>query len=743
MFDIEAALERQILDRAHDRPTVVFTEALDPRVLDAAFHLSRYVRPVLLAPEKEIRYLARTHLPHIDPGRVEFALAESVCLRVKDQVDLIDAFARAAMEMGDPMVAGDDLDAARRRMAEPSCFGVMATRLGHADMVVGGATHEPKDFFRPALRLLANRDVVCEAGVFVLPDGAPESLFPHNIVVFGDVGVNATMTPTSLAEVAVGTCCVARDVIPDDVLPRIHGAIVSYSNRGSDDGPSPDLVRQAMALVPGILSERVARQPRYASIDITGEIKVSVALSSRSAAYYSNGDPNDPNDPASVIICPNLDMGNLMYHLHGVWYPDAKKFPVLFGVASRVVDLAMDTSGEDVRLAVKATTLRLHSAGWQRTPHDTFFPRHRVLAINPGSTSTKIAIYENDQEVFTRELQHQATDLAPFEGRPITAQFQFRKEAILAALAEHGLKPSDMAAVSARGGLMYPIPHGTYRIDPRMLDDLRSGVMGQHASNLGALIASELVAGTERPAFIVDPPTVDEVPERVRITGVKRLRRRVISHALNQIATAHRYAHDHETFYERINVIVAHMGGGISVGAHCRGRYVDVNDALDGEGPFSPQRSGSLPVGQLIALCFSGELTQAEIRKLNLGRGGLIDLLGTADLREVEARVASGDAWAADVFEALCYQVAKAITAALPAFDGQPIDQVLLTGGMARSNALVARIRTLVAALGCGVTVYPGENEMIALVKGALRVLNGREAARDYARMRPHTAGAQ
>ncbi len=740
MFDIEGALDRQILSQAHDRPTAVFTEALDPRVLEAALYLARYVRPVLLAPEKEVRYLARTHLSHVDPGRVEFALAESVCLRVKDQTELIDTFARAALEMQDPLVQGSDLEAARHRMAEPTCFGLMAARLGYADMVVGGATHEPKDFFRPALRLLANREVVCEAGVFVLPDEAPESMFPHNIVVFGDVGVNATMTPQALAEVAVGTCCVARDVIPDDVLPRIHGAVVSYSNRGSDDGPSPELVRQAMALVPGILAKRVARQPHYASIDITGEIKVSVALSSRSAAYYSNGDPDDPNDPATVIICPNLDMGNLMYHLHGVWYPEARKFPVLFGVASRVVDLAMDTSTEDARLAVKATTLRLLNAGWQRTPLDTFFPRHRVLAINPGSTSTKIAVYENDQEVFSREIQHPTEVLAPFEGKPIATQYTLRRDAIVEALAEQGMTPADMAAVSARGGLLHPIPHGTYRVDATMLADLRAGVMGQHASNLGGLIAAELVANTGKPAYIVDPPVVDEVPERVRITGVKRIRRRVVSHALNQIATAHRFAHEHETFYEQINVIVAHLGGGISVGAHCRGRYVDVNDALDGEGPFSPQRSGSLPVGQLISLCFSQDLSQAEIRKLNLGRGGLIDLLGTSDLREVEARAAKGDTWAADVFEALCYQVAKAITAVVPAFDGALIDQVLLTGGMARSKALVDRIEAFVAPLRCGVTVYPGENEMAALVNGALRVLNGRENARAYEALVPHTS---
>lgn len=737
MFDIESALEQEISNKAQNRPTVIFVEAMDPRVLEAVFHLSRYVRPVLLAPEKEIRFITKTHLRHIDENRVNFVLAESVCLRVKDQTELLAEFAKAALEIGDPLVAGMDLEQATLKMAEPAVFGVMATRLGHADMVVGGATHEPRDFIRPALRLLANRDVLCEAGVFVLPDKTSEQMFPHNIAVFGDVAVNASMTPETLAEVAVGTCCIARDVIPEHILPRIHGAIVSYSNRGSDDGPSPELVREAMKLVPERLAQRVAKQPRYGTIDITGEIKVSVALSSRSAAYYSNGDPDDPNDPASVIICPNLDMGNLMYHLHGVWYPDAKKFAVLFGVASRVVDLAMDTNTEDIRLAVKATTLRLLSMGWEKTPLDTFFPLHKILAINPGSTSTKIAVYENDVELFTKEIQHSASEIAPFEGQPITSQFRFRKDAVLAALAERGLEPGDMSAIAARGGLIYPIPHGTYWIDELMLADLKACVMGQHASNLGALIAAELVHNSNIPAFIVDPPTVDEVLERVRITGVKRIRRRVISHALNQIATAHRFAADNETFYDQINVVVAHMGGGISIGAHKRGHYIDVNDGLDGEGPFSPQRSGSLPVGQLIDLCFSGQLSEAEIRKLNLGRGGLIDLLGTTDLREVEDRISKGDQWAKDVFEAMCYQISKAITALLPAFDGEPIDKVLLTGGMARSQALVDSITKLVSALGCGVAVYPGENEMIALVKGALRVLNKREQARDYASLRP------
>ncbi len=733
MYDIESSLEQRLAQVATDRPTVVFTEPLDPRVLEAVCYLARHCRPVLLAPEKEVRYLAARELQHVDPNRLEFALSECTFVRVKDRADLIDEFARACLERPDCSPFYADLDAAKARVSEPALFGLFAVKQGHADMVVGGATHAPKNYFRPMLKLFATRRDVCEAGVFVLPDDHPADLFPHNIVVFGDTGVNATMTPEVLAEVAVGTCAVARDLFPEDVLPTIQGAIVSYSNRGSDEGPSPELVRQAMELVPAVLARRVTRGQRYRSIRITGEVKINAALSRRSAAYYFHGEGELP-DPANVIICPNVDMGNLLYHLYAIRFPEAKKFPIVTGVGSQAVDLALDTTAEDARLAVKASLLRLHlHGGWKATPKDTFVPRHRILAINPGSTSTKIAVYENDREVFTRELQHAAEELKPYEGRKVTAQFAMRKEAVVQALRDNGLSVRELHAVSGRGGLVHPIPHGTYLVDEPLLADLREGVQGDHASNLGGLIAAELVAGTDKPAFIVDPVVVDEVPSRVKVTGIKAVRRMVISHALNQVATARRYAEENETFYEKVNVIVAHMGGGISIGAHHKGRYVDVNNALDGEGPFTPQRSGSLPVGRLVAMCFSGQYTQAQLKALIKGRGGLIDLLGTADLREVERRVDEGDAEAIEVFEAMAYQLSKWIASLVPAFDGEPVDRVLLTGGMARSRALVARIGTFVKAIGCGVSVYPGENEMAALAKGALRVLSGKEKARRYA----------
>lgn len=733
MFSIEESFDTQILSlhtTQKDRPVVVMTEPLDARVLEAVCHLTRYIKPVLLASEGKVRAAAARHLAHLDPARVEFSLSECAFVDVSSRPDLVNEFAEACLR--NPICGREmkTIEQARKALSEPGLFGIYAVREGHADMVVGGACHNPKEYFRPMLTLLANRPVVCEVGLFVLPDDFPEGYYPGNIAVFGDVGVNAVMTPEILAEVAVGTCAVARDLIPESVMPEIRGAIVSYSHRGSDEGPSPETVRGALALIPDLLAKRVATAERYASIRITGEVKFSVAISKRSAQLYGD---DAMAGGTNVIISPNLETGNLLYHLYAARFPTAKKFPVLFGLAFRGVDLPIDCSPEDVRLAVKASVLRLQRDGrWGRTPKDTFFRRYRVLAINPGSTSTKIAVYEGEQETHSREIQHTKEELAPFAGKKITEQYELRKEAVLRILAEFGFSPNDIDAFCGRGGLLRPIAHGTYRVGDEILTDLRASAYGDHASNLGALIAHELAVPAGKPAFIVDPVVVDETPNRVKITGMKAIRRRAISHALNQVASARRFAQETETFYENVNLIVCHLGGGISVGAHRKGRYIDVNNALDGEGPFSPERSGSVPQGQFAELCFSGQYTHAQVKKMIKGAGGLIDLLGTADLREVERRIDAGDAWAAEVFDALCYQVAKAATGLLPAFEGEPVDQVVLTGGMARSSLLVQTLKKYLAGLPCGVTVYAGENEMVALAKGALRVLYGKEEQREY-----------
>jgi len=734
MYDIDDALDQQILAVQRNKPTIILCEALDARVVEAACYLPRFARLVFLAPEDDVKAVIHNELGHMDQTRLEFTLAASTFVDIDKRSDLIDEFARACTELPETSVWTRDMDEARRLVSQPSRFGIMAVRQGHADTVVGGVLHEPREFFRPMVRLLAKQETVCEAGVFVLPDEHPADIFPHNILVVGDVGVNASMTPETLAHIAVGTCAIARDLFPEDILPVINGAMVSYSNKGSDSGPSPELVRRAADLVPDILADRIRLGRRYNSIRIEGEVKVSVALSRRAAHFYRKGQEHTFIGGTNVIIAPNLDTGNLLFHLYATRFPRAKKFGVMFGIRFQGVDLPMDSTAEDAVLAVKASILRLQRFGhWNRTPKDTFFPRHRILAINPGSTSTKIAVYEGEEERFSEEIQHGAEELLPFEGEKIVSQYRFRQEIVRKTLADHGLVVDDLDAVSARGGLLRPIPHGTYAVGKQMKEDLLTGAGGDHASNLGALIADTLVGDSGKPAYIVDPVVVDEVPARVKITGMKAIRRRVISHALNQIATARRYAEENETFYAYLNLIVCHMGGGITVGAHAKGRYIDVNNGLDGEGPFSPQRSGGMPTGQLIRLCFSGEYSQEQLLKLNKGRGGLVDLLGTADFREVEQRVEAGDREAIEVFDALVYQVGKHITALVPAFDGKPVDRVLLTGGLARSERLVEGITRGVAALGCGVTAYPGENEMFALAKGALRVLDGKEDAKRYA----------
>jgi butyrate kinase len=732
MFDIESSFDKCILESAKSKPTIVFVEPTDPRVIEAAISITRYARPVLLASEAAVRAVVDAELSSLDRNRVEYGLSETVFIDIPSRPDLVDEFAGVYLDYRRSEGESISREEARRVVSDPVHFGICAVRSGHADTVVGGAVHRDKAYSRPMMRMLARKEFLCEAGVFVLPDDHPEGIFEHNIVVFGDVGVNASMTPETLAQVAVGTCAIARDLFPEDLLPEIRGAIISYSDWGSDEGPSPALVRAATELVPRYLAERVAKGDRYKSIKIQGEVKINAALSQRSAMYYRSRLDEWPGPP-NVIICPNLDMGNLLFHLYAIRFPTAKKFPVFFALRFGGVDLAMDCSPEDIRLAVKASVVRMLKYGeWKETPKDTFYRRYRVLAVNPGSTSTKISIYDGERERLTRELQHSADELKPFEGKPIVEQFQFRKDAIEAFLRDNGLSMDDIDAVSGRGGLLPPLAHGTYTVNDAMVADLKAGLQGEHASNLGGLIARELTAGTGKSAFIVDPVVVDEAPDRVKITGIKSIRRRVVSHALNQIASARRYAQEQETFYEKVNVIVAHLGGGISVGAHKEGRYIDANNGLDGEGPFTPERSGSLPVGQLVDLCFSGQYTKAELRKLVKGKGGLIDLLGTADLRALEARYLAGESEVVTVLDAFAYQIAKWICSMVPAFDGERVDRIILTGGAARCRPVVDYIVAHVAAVPCGVTIYPGENEMGALVKGALRVLSGKETAKEY-----------
>lgn len=352
----------------------------------------------------------------------------------------------------------------------------------------------------------------------------------------------------------------------------------------------------------------------------------------------------------------------------------------------------------------------------------------RILTINPGSTSTKIGVFHNERSIFEKTLRHNIEELQRFDH--IIDQYEFRKNHILETLHEQGINISKFDAVCARGGLLRPIEGGTYEVNDNMIEDLKSGYAGQHASNLGGIIAREIADGLNIPSYIVDPVVVDEMSVLAKISGMPEIERKSIFHALNQKAVARKAAASLGKRYENMKMIITHMGGGITIGVHDRGRVVDVNNGLHGEGPFSPERAGTVPAGDLVDLCFSGEYTKEEIMKKLVGTGGLSGYLGTNDAVKVEQMIQGGDEKARLIYDAMAYQVAKEIGAASAVLKGE-VEAIVLTGGLAYGKSFVSSIRSYIDWIS-DVLVYPGENELQSLAQGALRVLLGEEPSKQY-----------
>ena len=353
---------------------------------------------------------------------------------------------------------------------------------------------------------------------------------------------------------------------------------------------------------------------------------------------------------------------------------------------------------------------------------------YKLLIINPGSTSTKIGVYEDEKEVFVETLRHSSEEIAKYDS--IFEQKGFRKEVIMNVLKDNNFDVTTLDAVVGRGGMLKPMAGGTYEVNDELLNDLKIGVQGQHASNLGGILANEIAKEVGGKAFIVDPVVVDELEAVARISGVPELPRKSKFHALNQKAVAKRFGKESKRGYENLNLIVVHMGGGVSVGAHQNGRVIDVNNALDGDGAFSPERAGSVPVGDLIKMCFSGEYTQAEVYSKIVGKGGYVAYLNTNDARDVLREKQEGNEFAELIYNAFIYQVSKSIGEMATVLKGK-VDSIILTGGIAYSPIVVADIKERVEWIS-NVTVYPGEDELLALAQGAIRVLSGEEEAKIY-----------
>ncbi len=352
----------------------------------------------------------------------------------------------------------------------------------------------------------------------------------------------------------------------------------------------------------------------------------------------------------------------------------------------------------------------------------------RILVINPGSTSTKVSVFYNTEEVVSETVRHNRSELDA--AGSISGQKPMRLACIEAFLQNNNITLNSLDAVVGRGGLVQPIDSGTYQINQRMLDDLISATAEVHASSLGGIIAAEIGKMADVPSFVVDPIVVDELEQVAKLTGFPGIERRSVFHALNQKAVARRCAEDMGMAYEDGRFIVAHMGGGITIGAHRYGRVIDVNDALSGEGPFTPERTGAIPSLFLIKLCFSGAYTEQEVCDMVTKTGGMYAYLGTNDLRKCERLIKEGDEYAALVLESMAYQVSKEIGAMSAALEGR-VDAIILTGGLAYSARFTGCIKRYTGLIA-PVKIYAGEDEMLALAQGALRVLQGKEKAIVY-----------
>ncbi|MCR1964313.1 butyrate kinase [Clostridium perfringens] len=353
---------------------------------------------------------------------------------------------------------------------------------------------------------------------------------------------------------------------------------------------------------------------------------------------------------------------------------------------------------------------------------------YKLLIINPGSTSTKIGVYEGEKEVLEETLRHSAEEILKYD--TIFDQLDFRKEVILKVLKEKGIDINELDAVVGRGGMLKPIEGGTYEVNEAMVEDLKIGVQGPHASNLGGILSNEIAKEIGKRAFIVDPVVVDEMEDVARLSGVPELPRKSKFHALNQKAVAKRYAKEHNTSYEDVNLIVVHMGGGVSVGAHRKGRVIDVNNALDGDGPFSPERAGGVPSGELLEMCFSGKYSKEEVYKKLVGKGGFVAYANTNDARDLIKLSQEGDEKGSLIFNAFIYQIAKEIGSMAVVLDGE-VDAIVLTGGIAYSDYVTNAINKKVKWIA-PMVVYGGEDELLALAQGAIRVLDGVEEVKIY-----------
>lgn len=519
MFDLDTSLHQQLSQYSGHRQTLVFPEPEDPRVIEAASRLVNYANLILVGDVKEVTAL-------MDYGACKLACSRD---RFFSRVLVVDPAAEDLIraELSAELVSlsegrkwAFDAKEAAAKVLDPVYFGVMLVRCGYADAILGGVTHSTRDFLIPCLRLLEGQGTAFEMGLFALPDEEAGPLFKRNLVMFADVALNLEPTPEQLADIAVHSCQTMRDIIPSEVLPEINAALVSYSTKGSGEGPSVERIRAAEPLINQKLADLKTSNPAYGSVNINTEFQISVAISDKAAKGKLKEQFKllKGAGKANVLIVPSLDEGNMLYHLYSTRYTTAQSTLIMGGLKHQALDFSRSSTPEQIARGALVLLLgRLRSEHYRATPKDYFFPQHQVLTINPGSSATRVAMYEGERALFEREIRHDGAGFASQEA--VWDQLETRGACIDQVLNEEAADLSSISAVVGRAGMLPNMEPGIYKISKDMLVSLVTDNLGEHVANLGAPLALRIAARLGVPAYVADAPSIET--EAMRDLGLK------------------------------------------------------------------------------------------------------------------------------------------------------------------------------------------------------------------------------
>lgn len=721
MFDLDISVDEQLGKLLSEpkvaKPVIVFPEASDPRIISAASGLLNVARIVLLGDREEVRALCDYKTVKFLCTRERFF--NNVVIIKPQESPLVDELAAELCQLSEGRKWQYTLDEALEKVLHPVIFGVMLVRQGYADASLGGVAYSTKDFLAPCLRLIKSAGTAFEMGLFVLPE-EENSLWEKNIVMFADVALNLRPSAKQLADIAVESCKTLRDIVPHSILPNINGALISYSTKGSGQGPSVETIREAEPLVQEKLLELQKIDKAYESISITAELQISVAVS-KDAAKVKLKDKIDEfkgAGEANVLIVPTLDEGNMLYHLFNTQYPGAKSSLIMGGMNGQVLDYSRGSSVTQIIRGAKLLLLTRMKSSKPLAAKTSLFPNPKVLTIIPGYFKTEVSLFEGDVLLLRSNIESGTwqTD---------SKQQNDRLPSVLGFLASEKVDLGTVDLVIAPGGMLENVEAGCYYVNEKMLAALAKENIANHPVNLGPSLAYQVAIKENKPVLACDSPTLNQMNPENMISGLKGVQITPFWHALSQRQVARMYTDSENSSYENKNLIIAHIDQcGISVGSHRNGRCINVNDALFG-GPMSLSGVGSLPTEAVIELCYSG-YEKSKMKSLFQSSGGLASYLGTIDFEQLLKSAEKGDA-ASLYIDSLVAGISSEIFSRLADFSPKKPDQIILTGSLCQSEEFVAKILGKLEMLEDIVTVYPGSFDAEALRDAAFRFYKNSE----------------